>query len=337
MPITLPNLDDRKYADLLEEGLALIPVYAPEWTNHNSSDPGITLIELFAYLTEMLIYRVNRVTVDNMVAFLNLTDEGKRTASEFRHPEKLAEEVRKVVLKLRTHDRAVTCQDFEELSRRANPRVARAQCVPRRALDPKNPASVNTNQDGHVSVIIVPDTAEEGKPDDDLIGELINVVKSYLDERRLLTTRVNVVGPSYLNVAVHVTLFLKPDAVQENVRTSAEKALRDFFSPLAGGPDKRGWPFGRYVYVSEVYALLDRLPGVDYVTKAIDPQTRKPLQKGKRPYPELTVVPDDDRRLTPQAGKLQAVMLRVDELVKLDLGASHISILDPKVHLSTRS
>ena len=60
MPLPLPNLDDRSYTDLVEEARRLIPTYAPEWTNHNPSDPGIMLIELFAYLTEMLIYRLNR-------------------------------------------------------------------------------------------------------------------------------------------------------------------------------------------------------------------------------------------------------------------------------------
>jgi hypothetical protein len=72
MPLQLPNLDDRRYADLVEEARSLIPTHAPEWTNHNPSDPGITLIELFAYLTEMLIYRLNRVTDENKKKFLKL-------------------------------------------------------------------------------------------------------------------------------------------------------------------------------------------------------------------------------------------------------------------------
>ena len=61
MSIPQPTLDDRSYAGLLEEARTLIPSLAPQWTNHNPSDPGITLVELFAWLTEMLIYRVNRL------------------------------------------------------------------------------------------------------------------------------------------------------------------------------------------------------------------------------------------------------------------------------------
>ena len=115
MPITLPNLDDRRYADLVEEALAIIPVHAPDWTNHNPSDPGITLIELFAYLTEMLIYRLNRVTVENVVAFLNLIDAGERRADQYRDRATLTEEVTRVVTELRKPYRAITCEDFNEL------------------------------------------------------------------------------------------------------------------------------------------------------------------------------------------------------------------------------
>ena len=82
MPIQLPNLDDRTYDDLVAEGLHLIPTYAPEWTNYNPSDPGITLIELFAYITELLIYRLDRVTDENKLAFLKLINGSDRVVDE---------------------------------------------------------------------------------------------------------------------------------------------------------------------------------------------------------------------------------------------------------------
>jgi len=70
--IKIPDLDDRSWKDLVEEMRALIPRYAPQWTDHNPSDLGITLIELFAWLVEGLIYRLNRVPEKNYIAFLNL-------------------------------------------------------------------------------------------------------------------------------------------------------------------------------------------------------------------------------------------------------------------------
>jgi hypothetical protein len=67
-----PKLDDRAFDDIVQEAIRLIPRYAPEWTNHNASDPGITLIELAAWMTDIALYRLNRVPEKNYVAFLNL-------------------------------------------------------------------------------------------------------------------------------------------------------------------------------------------------------------------------------------------------------------------------
>jgi len=126
MPMMLPNLDDRRYADLVEEALSMIPTHAPEWTNHNASDPGITLVELFAYLTEMLLYRMNRVTAENVVTFLNLIDAGARKPDAYRDRDDLTKEVRNVVTELRSPYRAVTLDDYNKLVNKVfSHRVAR--------------------------------------------------------------------------------------------------------------------------------------------------------------------------------------------------------------------
>jgi hypothetical protein len=72
MPLKIPTLDDRRYQDLLDEALARIPVHNPEWTNFNKSDPGVTLIEVFSFLTENLLYRANQVPERNRRKFLSL-------------------------------------------------------------------------------------------------------------------------------------------------------------------------------------------------------------------------------------------------------------------------
>ena len=72
MALPVPNLDDRTFQDLVNEARRRIPVYCPEWTDHNLSDPGITLIELFSWMTELIIYRLNRVPDKNYVKFLEL-------------------------------------------------------------------------------------------------------------------------------------------------------------------------------------------------------------------------------------------------------------------------
>ena len=72
MPLQIPKLDERRYQDLLDEALARIPVHNPEWTNFNQSDPGVTLIELFAFMTESLLYRANLIPERNRLKFLQL-------------------------------------------------------------------------------------------------------------------------------------------------------------------------------------------------------------------------------------------------------------------------
>jgi predicted phage baseplate assembly protein len=66
------NLDDRNYKDLIDECLLRIPRYCPEWTNYNPSDPGITLVELFAWLTDQMLFRFNQVPRRNYITFLEL-------------------------------------------------------------------------------------------------------------------------------------------------------------------------------------------------------------------------------------------------------------------------
>jgi predicted phage baseplate assembly protein len=78
MALALPNLDDRRWSDLVEEARALIPFYAPGWTDHNVHDPGVTLIELLAWIAEMDIYRVNTIPERRRRKFLSLLGEAQR-------------------------------------------------------------------------------------------------------------------------------------------------------------------------------------------------------------------------------------------------------------------
>src|SRR5262245_24299639 len=72
MPLPSPNLDDREFEDLFEEARDRIQSLTPEWTDLSESDPGIVLLQLFAYLTDVMIYRLNRVPDKVYVQFLNL-------------------------------------------------------------------------------------------------------------------------------------------------------------------------------------------------------------------------------------------------------------------------
>ena len=84
MPLEAPNLDDRRFKDLFEELRSLIPRYAPEWTDHNLSDPGITMMQLFSYLGEIVLFRLNRVPDRNYIKFLQLIGVEQKPAAPAR-------------------------------------------------------------------------------------------------------------------------------------------------------------------------------------------------------------------------------------------------------------
>ncbi|MCA9850522.1 MAG: putative baseplate assembly protein, partial [Dehalococcoidia bacterium] len=72
MSLPSPSLDDRSFQELVDEAKRRIPSLAPEWTDHNVSDPGVAIVELFAWMTESLLYRLNQVPDRMYVKFLEL-------------------------------------------------------------------------------------------------------------------------------------------------------------------------------------------------------------------------------------------------------------------------
>jgi uncharacterized phage protein gp47/JayE len=115
---------------------------------------------------------------------------------------------------------------------------------------------------GVVTVIVVPDSqADMPVPSE---GTL-RTVCAYLDERRLLTTEVYVVKPSYQKVAVAAEVTVLDSADVGAVKKAIEDGLSQFFHPLKGGEDGLGWPFGGPIYYSRIYQQVFSVPGVQSV------------------------------------------------------------------------
>jgi len=72
MTFPVPEIDHRTHRQLVREALDRVPYHTPEWTNLNDSDPGVTLVQLFAFLTESLNYRANLIPERNRAKFLQL-------------------------------------------------------------------------------------------------------------------------------------------------------------------------------------------------------------------------------------------------------------------------
>ena len=342
MPLSVPNLDDRTYDDLVEEALAMLPRYAPAWTNHNPSDPGITLIELLAYFSELLIYRLNRVTRETKIRFLQLlcgSEKYDKTRWTELSSDEVEEGLRQAVRDLRRTQRAVTAKDYEYLAREAtaqNPsdrRILRARPFVRRNLLATDDRSRENDAPGHVSIVVLP----AGELPRDAVGALISQVRDYLEPRRLLATRFHVVEPFFLWVKLSAKIHMRPDTgedVRRNARENALKKLQACFSPLlGGGPQREGWPFGRALYLSEVYEALEQVEGVDYVDdvdvigistreEAIDERAHIGIKV------ERSILGVDsrigagtelgaDRILRDAAGKLVGIALRPYELIRI--------------------
>ncbi len=287
MPLQLPNLDDRRYNDLVAEALTRIPTYSPEWTNHNPSDPGITLVELFAYLTDMLLYRLNRVTDDNTRKFLKLLNGPDWVVPPNAD---LREEIRTAVLGIRERYRAVTRDDYEFLSTESFNRwltetsqssinlVARAHCVPQRNLEAGTEAGRLQPKPEHVSVVIVPagEKPNPNPPPQTVIAPInssspqpsaaqISALFSYLDERRMLTTKLHITGPFYAHVSTQLVIARNSDALDTDLTNAINAKLTSLLNPLPSD-NGEGWQFGRDVFVSEVYETLEKIPGIDFIT-----------------------------------------------------------------------
>lgn len=165
---------------------------------------------------------------------------------------------------LRARDRAVTGEDFELLAQAAG-NVARAKALP--LMHPQFPG---VKVPGTISVIVVPGRRATSVPD---IGTppplpsdgLLRLVCDYLDRRRLLTSEVFVLAPTYVSLEVQLQVVITDDADSRQVKEQVELALRSYFDPLLGGDDGTGWAFGGALRYSKIVQRVFRVVGVDSV------------------------------------------------------------------------
>jgi hypothetical protein len=94
----------------------------------------------------------------------------------------------------------------------------------------------------------------------------LQTVLRYLNDRRLITTDLHVAAPQFIEVMVKCRVRAKKKSSPTEVEKRVKKTLAKFLHPLNGGPEGKGWPFGRPVFPSEIYQEVDKVDGVDYVT-----------------------------------------------------------------------
>jgi predicted phage baseplate assembly protein len=223
-----------------------------------------------------------------------------------RNAESLDEAQMRARRELRAQMRAVTADDYEGLAKGASRTVARVKCMTpgkgARSLPP-----------GVVELLVVPAAFDALRVGDlsrlYLTPELAREVEAHLDQFRLLTTTLRIREPRYLGIQVVAEIVVSEYAAPDAVRASVIESLNAFIAPLAlAGPDVttpgaaaegwEGWPFGRDLFISEIYSLMQKVPGVKHVLDvSVFQRQVTPAREGQRQ--EIAEAPEEERALTP--------------------------------------
>jgi len=187
---------------------------------------------------------------------------------------------------LKTRNRAVTNEDFETLTLESSTGIARAKTLP--LFDPARPTEETP---GVVSVIAMP------KGGGTLSMALRNAIRVYLDTRRLVTAQLYVIDPEYIPVDIKATVVKTEEANASALENKVKKVIAEFLNPEYGGEAQKavdyiegvslergsGWDFGRDVYLSELYELMERIHGVDHVETITTPSSNLTIEKNQLP------------------------------------------------------
>lgn len=200
-------------------------------------------------------------TINTLITPIEGIDDNAVTnlfaAHSGREEESLAEAKKRAPRSIKSRCRAVTNEDFEYLAMQAA-NVKRAKALP--LFHPKFPGVAVP---GVVSVIIVPDS-DDPRPTPSEGTQ--RTVCAYLEQRRLLTTELYVLKPTYRQVAINVQVLANDSADLAEASKAIVATLCDYFHPLRGGEDGQGWPFGGTIFYSRAYQRVFRVDGVQSIT-----------------------------------------------------------------------
>ena len=255
-----------------------------------------------------------------------------RRATGGRDPESLDEAKIRARHELRAQQRAVTVEDYEDLSKGASRAVARVKCnAPENGNGALPP--------GMIELLIVP-AAEDALQAGDLsklhVDQILREqVETHLDQYRLLTTTLRIREPNYLGIKVYAEIVPFEHSQPDVVRNRVLEGLKSFLTPLVLPrpaepqdeilpPDWEGWPFGRNLYVAEIFSLIQKISGVKHVIdvklsqRPVVPQREAPLlgeaeqeqaEKGLKPVEQRMIQVPTDTLLCSLEHEIQLVEL----------------------------
>ncbi|MFL7794238.1 MAG: putative baseplate assembly protein [Anaerolineae bacterium] len=250
-----------------------------------------------------------------------------------RDQEVLEEAVLRARREMRAQRRAVTVEDFENLSKKASRSVARVKCLSPQQVGSRLPP-------GMIELVVVPavfDSVRAGDLSKLWLREhgLEEQIIAYLDQYRLLGTTLQVREPRYFGVKVVAEVVPAEYSHPETVRLRVIERLKSFLTPLALddveiisemlGFEWEGWPFGRDLYVSEIFSLIQQIDGIKHVLdvqisyREVDPgelvkeRVREEQQSAEAPMGEKAEPESAEATLESELSQLQDRVLRVAE------------------------
>ena len=266
MPLPVPILDDRSFEQLVAESRSLIPRYSERWTDLNTSDPGITLLELFAYLTETAIFQLDQLPEETIERFLALAGIQPVIGGT------LQDAVAAALDAAELEERALSLADAERFAlaaaatQKPPARRALAQIVPDPVCGGAAAAGPFAEPADALLVALVPEPRSATMTPaayDTALRAVNDHVFRALKERVLLGTTVYVVTRAEVAIEVDVRIHATARGAVDAARVTT--ALARFLDQLHGGVAGAGWPFGRAVFRSELFQLLEGIAGVDHV------------------------------------------------------------------------
>jgi predicted phage baseplate assembly protein len=248
-----------------------------------------------------------------------------------RDPESLDEVKFRARRELRAQQRAVTAEDYEDLSKGASRTIARVKCnVPGKDNGRLPP--------GMIELLIVPAATAALRVGDlsklHLEQPLRDEVEAHLEQYRLLTTTLRIREPNYIGVKVHAEIVPHEYSRPDLVRARVIETLKNFIAPLnletndqtladMLGPDWKGWVFGRDLYIAEIFSLIQQIPGVKHVIdvqlsqRSVVPSAEAAPAGGGEEQEEKSLTPVEQRVIRVPADSLLCSLEHEVRLVDL--------------------
>ena len=268
MPIQIPDLYDRNYAQLLKETEGVIGRYFPEYSEIGPSDPAVALNELFCYLFDVTMYQLNRITPETRNNFAALLGVPPEPGNYQRTPE---EALRLALAKLTRVDRAITAGDIEVLLMKASADLCTRSV--RRVF-----VHQGASAGGLVRVFVVQEEKSGNeRATEEISGNSVkNNCKTERDLQNLyaflrvcspIGTRYLIAHAPLLEINVSAEVAKRRDSTISNDRLAGNvrEKLSAYIHPLTGGVSGTGWEFGKAITRGDIYGLIEGIPGVDHV------------------------------------------------------------------------